>query len=88
MWRVMFKNKKKEINVLVKRVHFPYANKILNSQRSLFPTTQPEHSSTIAGSGWFNFSIISGIVKMLHGENELTAALLLNNIIWRMRTIS
>ena len=31
MWRVMFKNKKKEINVLVKRVHFPYANKILNS---------------------------------------------------------
>lgn len=31
MWWVMFKNKKKEINVLVKRVHFPYANKILNS---------------------------------------------------------
>lgn len=31
MWRVMFKNKKKEINVLVKRVHFPYANKIFNS---------------------------------------------------------
>ena len=63
-----------------------YAEKIFNTpnHRSPLPSNRcilASDLATIAGTGWHNFCVITGITEILNRDSEETAALILNNMV-------
>ena len=63
-----------------------YADKISNTPNNCSPLRSPQYIlasdlATLAGTGWLNFSIISGIVDSLNRKSQDTVAEILNNVI-------
>ena len=63
-----------------------YANKIFNTPNHYSALSSnrcilASDLATIAGTGWLNFCVITGIAEILNKESEETAALILNNMV-------
>lgn len=63
-----------------------YAEKIFNTpnHHSPLPSNRcilASDLATIAGTGWLNFCVITGITEILNRDSEETAALILNNMV-------
>ena len=63
-----------------------YANKVFNTPNHYSALSSnrcilASDLATIAGTGWLNFCVITGIAEILNKESEETAALILNNMV-------
>lgn len=63
-----------------------YADKIFNTPNHHSPLSSnrfilASDLANIAGTGWLDFSIITGVAEILNRDGEETAALLLNNVV-------
>ncbi|KAL9972079.1 hypothetical protein ACROYT_G018319 [Oculina patagonica] len=63
-----------------------YADKIFNTPNHHSPLSSnrfilASDLASIAGTGWLNFSIITGVAEILNRDGKETAALLLNNVV-------